>query len=168
MCSCGLADPTWTTAWDMAFYNIEIVDTLFVEDDAIGSTSFYEAFFNKTFNTEYVGCNVIAKSDDPDWTWWHQYKSVGRELKCFNPFCVLKKSLIEKVLEFRKANESFMFHEMLFASLAGSYTDLKKYPDFDLTQFRYRPKVRMVDIKNFNNVMVHPFKDDKVSMVALM
>lgn len=169
LCSDTLVAPSTTTAWDLAFYNIEEADTIFMEDDVAGSNSFFDAFFNSEFDAEFVAFDIKSKAESPNWPWWTSYNPIGKGYKSFNPFCLLRKSLIQRVLEYRRMNGKFTFHEILFSSLAESFVDLYKRPEFNTSLFRYRPIVTPSDITDTTRMIIHPAKDNVThSMVALM
>lgn len=81
----------------------------------------------------------------------------------FNPLCRLSARLLQKVLEFRKDNGRFIFHEVLFASLAMegrmACLDWNKRPEFKrlFSEFRYRPPLEQA-VPGIS----HPVKDPAV------
>lgn len=153
-----------TTAWDLAFKDIEIEDTIFIEDDVAANETFWKPFF-KFLNEggskyEYIASDIFMPSQsDAHLMHWKYYRPVGIVRRSFNPFCVLKASLVHKVLDFQKQYGCFVFHEILFAGLANNHYDLRNDIKFNL-QFFHNKMDTKIPMKFLDRALVHPVKLD--------
>lgn len=134
-------------------------DSWFFENDVRwGSSALPKIFQLSSKEEELITCKYKTVEEQPDWFWWdvyaHHFKIPKRS---FNPVCRLRKSLIEKILEFRIQNQGFVFHELLFASLASSCFDLQK-TDLVGPAFRWRPEITAEEMKE-ESQLFHPVKD---------
>jgi len=166
------------SAWDKSFYSIVESDLLkqynyfyFIEDDVYSKN--YESLTSfisdaQSISTvDFITKKIRPKSHYPQWKHWQEdyINEFSDPHQSFNPLCRLSKTLIEKILYYRKHHNIFNFHEILFASLCLEYnlshmnyienSILNKY----IGNFRYNPIILESDIKD--NLIHHPVKDSK-------
>jgi hypothetical protein len=164
MCSNHLlSDPKRTTAWDFAFFDIDDeAYTWFIEDDVAFNPLAFRRLLETTQSdqTDLFALNIFSKEKSLDWGWWKHYSYPFSDdvlYKSFNPLCRCSPSLIKSILEFRSRHGSFIFHEVLFSTLASTRVDMRKLPEFDFTQFNWRnPPVSRLGY--INKSFYHPVK----------
>lgn len=153
-----------TTSWDLAFKDIEIEDTLFIEDDVAANDSFFEPYF-KFLNGEgkqydLVSTDVEKREESNWWPNWKEHKKLtDHDMRSFNPFCFLKKNIIQGVLDFKEKHGCFMFHEILFPTLAKNPYDLKDNLHFNLFFFRWRVRGK-IHTPFLHRSLIHAVKAD--------
>ena len=103
--------------------------------------------------------------------WWFKGDNYFTEEELswtINMVCRLSKKIVNIILEFKELNNSFIFHEILFASLCEKYNLLKykisvekKYIKVKETkQFKKIDiKKKIKTIKNKNIKIYHPLKE---------
>ena len=148
------------TSWDVAFSKLadDPKDSWFIENDVRwGKNALSKLFELGDRREELVSCEYSLQCDDPDWYWWQHYAHhFTQPAKSFNPVCRLRESLIHKILDFRNRHSSFVFHELLFASLADSCFDLKT-TKLAGKSFRWRPEVKAMEML-YPSRLYHPVK----------
>lgn len=159
------------TAWSRAM--LHLARTLeddeavwFVEDDVAGDAGSFAALIAATgeADADLTAIDVKFKHEDGEWYWWRRAGGHFEEpCRAFQPLCRVSARLLRKVLEFREAQGGFLFHELLFASLARRHgmkcLDWRSEPHTKrlFADFRYRPEVRPVEPG-----ISHPVKDSAV------
>lgn len=159
---CGVMYFPEITSWDTAFSRLsdDVRDSWFLENDVRwGTSALAELFSLSSRDEELITCYCDTQEEQPNWYWWKEFAHYFQKpTKSFNPVCRLRESLVRKVLEFRDQNEGFVFHELLFPSLAASTFDLKCTKLIG-SAFRYRPKISLEEMQN-DSWLYHPVKDD--------
>ncbi len=157
---CSLHFPE-ITSWDTAFSKLadDVRDSWFFENDVRwGSSALPDLFRYSSRPEELIAGKFRFRADQPDWYWWRDYAYYFPTPKrSFNPVCRLSAPLIQKVLEFRTQNKGFVFHELLFASLATSCFDLETTKLMG-SAFRWRPKISSEEMQN-DSELYHPVKE---------
>jgi hypothetical protein len=127
------------TSWDKAFVNIEIRPTWFIEDDVYADS--FDTLVNlvSAKNYELAAMYISSFVESPNWENWDRGEHFNKSWKSFNPICRLSDSLIKKIIDFKQLRNNFIFHEILFASLADTKLDMfKEYPEL-FGEFNWRP-----------------------------
>jgi hypothetical protein len=149
------------TSWDTAFSRLsdDVRDSWFFENDVRwGASALADLFSLSSRPEELIACYYHSQEEQPNWYWWENYAHYFQKpTKSFNPVCRLRESLIRKVLEFRAQNEGFVFHELLFPSLASSSFDLESTKLMGAA-FRWRPEVKPEEMQN-DFELFHPIKE---------
>jgi hypothetical protein len=152
------------TSWDTAFSKLadNPRDSWFFENDVRwGTTALPELFKLSSRQEELITGKYRLRADQPGWYWWKYYADYFQNPKrSFNPVCRLREPLIRKVLEFRSENAGFVFHELLFPSLASSCFDLET-TNLMGSAFRWRPEIKAEEMQN-NSELFHPIKDHNI------
>lgn len=162
------------SAWDKAFYHI-IENNLtsqydyffFIEDDVYSKDYTSLISFIKTCDTidsDFISKKIRPQTHYPSWPKWKDayVTNLKNPRQSFNPLCRLSKNLIHYIVEYKNTNQTFNFHEIIFASLCvennltyTSYienTDLKQY----IGQMVFKPIFTHDTIKN--DLIHHPVK----------
>jgi hypothetical protein len=143
------------SAWSRAFVHLERTleedeAVWFIEDDVAGDSG---AFAEWVARTSSVGADLSAfdlrtRWEDQEWPWWNDAIAYfGEPCAGFQPLCRMSGRLVRAVLEFRRRHGSFVFHEVLFPSLARelemSWLDWRQESQFKpyVGTFHYRPEV---------------------------
>lgn len=165
------------SAWDKSFYTIykdSLTDNydyfFFIEDD-IYSVNYTKLvnFIIETINysTDFITKCIRPKDHNPEWRHWKEdyVDKLKIPSQSFNPICRLSSKLIKNILSYRKNNNRFNFHEILFASLCLennlTYTNyiedsvLKIY----FGNIVYLPILTIQDLTN--DLIYHPVKETK-------
>lgn len=160
------------SAWDKAFYTlINNQEYLlnnhdyfyFIEDDVYCRTveTFHQLYtLLNLIDNDLVSNDIMSKKDSSHWHWWHKYKS--HNMRSFNPLCRLSKLLISHILKYFIENKKFIFHEVLFVSVAIKnnlnildFRNITQYNDI-FGIFTHRPTINIKNIKD--NKIYHPVK----------
>lgn len=167
MCSPGLCtDEKYTTAWDVAFIDIDTTDYCwFIEDDVAFCEHSFKTLLEITSSQteDLLALNITSRDDSSDWYWWKHYDDVtgiDDMYVSFNPLCRLSSNLIQQILKYREKYGKFTFHEILFPSLAQTRFDLKDHSVLDFVHFAWRndlPRYR-----KRTDCFYHPVKDDSM------
>jgi len=162
------------TSWDRSFYDIKSEKTVFIEDDVAGNQETFDNLFKivESNDSELFSSYINKKNQSSNWFWWQQYEN-DDSLKnltlyqSYNPFCVLNGNLIDKVLSFRDKNKKFIFHEILFASLASTKFDFHKFnKEIDMKWYHHYSGIAYKNSRE--NKLHHPIKkDDLHSFICL-
>ena len=148
------------TSWDTAFSKLadDPKDSWFFENDVRwGKHALPKLFELGSRSEELISYEYNLRENEPDWYWWQHYAHhFPIPAKSFNPVCRLSESLVRKILEFRDQNGGFVFHELLFASLATSCFDLTN-TELIGTAFRWRPEVNRKEMRS-KVELFHPVK----------
>jgi hypothetical protein len=133
------------TAWDRAFVNLNADSAVwFIEDDVhLGSDANIADLFSKAAKcgADLCATYIASKAEEPDWSQWESDFYFKHQRKSFNPICRLSAELIGRVLAFRELHNKFIFHEILFASLAKSYWNMQHACPELFGCFHWRPLV---------------------------
>jgi hypothetical protein len=165
------------SAWDKAFYTIydnelhDIYDYFFFIEDDVYSKDYKSIidFINDTseYKEDLITKCVRPKSHYPIWKHWFEnyIKNLKYPSQSFNPLCRLSKVLVEKIIQYKKNNGKFNFHEILIASLCLEYNltyinyieheILKKY----IGNLNYNPIITIEEIAD--DLIHHPVKESK-------
>lgn len=158
---CSIESFPEITSWDTAFSKLadDPQDSWFFENDVRWGTSALEELFSLSSRPEeLIAYECRTREVQPRWYWWKFYAHYfPQPSKSFNPVCRLRESLIRKVLEFRVQNDGFVFHELLFPSLASSAFDLESTKLIG-TAYRWRPAVEPEEMQN-DFELFHPIKE---------
>lgn len=161
MCSSLICnDVKKTTAWDLAFQDISIEDTWFIEDDVAFTSDAFSKLLEETrsIRADLISNEIRNHDDDPYWHWRNLPCYTHKRMYSFNPLCRCSASLILKILEYRNVHGHFSFHEIMFPSLAETLFDLRKLKSVSFDQFKWR------DISVPHNAdsysFYHPIKDE--------
>lgn len=156
----GSAHFSELTAWSRAFYHLEQdlhdQDSVwFIEDDVSGHPEAFKALINQCqhANPDLAATRIYSQKTRPGWYWWKQAADLDwfeQPRSSFNPLCRLSARLIREVLRLRSEKQRFMFHEILFASVAFKHQMVLL--DFErqdnccalLGDFRWRPEVARI------------------------
>jgi hypothetical protein len=164
------------SAWEKTFFYIQFNDIInkynhiyFIEDDVYSknNNTYTELIqYWNTFSENFISKCIQSKEQSLAWHWWKNdpfYKNYfNNPYRCFNPLCRLSSLLIDLILKFRKKNNRFLFHEILFSSIVME--DNIDYIDYDLDEkskkyighIHYRPIINTKDITD--NKLYHPVK----------
>lgn len=162
-------------SWEKSFHHlsenpveIESFDRfVFIEDDVFSkNTDSLKSFEEKVSDLDFdiLTHYISGKGESKDWHWWgrpdENYFQIP--IKSFNPYCILSKRLVRSILDFRSKTNSFMFHEIMFCSLAASsdykMVSLESLPFYEeyFGGFEWRPIIKEEDIKDER--IYHPVK----------
>lgn len=160
------------SAWERAWRHIAIHPELyaggawFVEDDVAGSRVEFRSLVEETRRApvDLAAVELRQRGDDCHWPHWHHAAAhFASPSRSFNPLCFVSARLIFAALDFRERHGCFIFHEVLFASLASqlgmSALDWQSSPPTRALfgKFRYRPEVSEVA-----RGICHPVKDQQI------
>ncbi|MEO5915817.1 MAG: hypothetical protein ABIS50_16395 [Luteolibacter sp.] len=156
------------TAWSRALYHLsktlaENESVWLVEDDVAGNQSYFRALVTETAasDPDLAAFEIRSKEEDQSWYHWKDGDfGFEQPWRAFAPLCRMSRHLIQAILEYRRKNHKFVFHEVLFASLVIQHG--MRWLDWDretgfqrlLGAYRYRPVVDTVQ-QGIN----HPVKD---------
>lgn len=162
-------------SWEKSFYflseneiEIEKFDHFFfIEDDVFSKKT--ETFMRFEERISELEIDILThyagrKEDSEEWPWWRSTdKNYFQEpMKSFNPYCILSNRLVRAILDFRSKTRSFMFHEIMFCSLAKSLghnivslESLPFYGDY-FGKFEWRPIIQESEISDER--IHHPVK----------
>lgn len=162
-------------SWDKSFYflhqNNHILDNFdyffFIEDDVYSKNPQFLYNFCESlsiYNQDLITNEVCFKKDCPNWHWWsrdNDYYQFKYHIKSYNPLCRLSKNIVKKILEFRTANNRFIFHELLFSCIAVenemTILDINTIPEKKyIGKFHWRPKLSHSTITD--EKIYHPVK----------
>jgi len=178
------------TAWDKAFYHIEqMIDRKvnytnywIIEDDCYVNHKEFLEFVNEQFNNpcDHLYFGWLRKFSDGDiWAHWnkrnkHKYQYFSDKDTCatINQIVRLSTTLIEKIIDFRKKYNKYLFHEFFFVSLANSSglshnlvkiapIHLRAMENVSLKHRSYSDTENndiIADLEDFRYIAVHPFK----------
>lgn len=141
------------TAWARAFYHVATREgrferVWFIEDDVAGDSESFARLVDAVGQVvpDLAATGITSQTEDPSWYWWQHYSEFfDRPYKAFQPLCCMSWDLVQKVLDFRQNRGSFLFHEVLFPSLAfqsgAKVVDWLKDPLMRpcFAVFQYRP-----------------------------
>ena len=148
------------TSWDTAFSKLadDPKDSWFIENDVRwGKLALAKLFQLESRGEELISCKYNLRENEPDWYWWQHYAHYFPvPAKSFNPVCRLSESLVRKILQFRDQNGAFVFHELLFPSLASSCFDLSN-TELIGPAFRWRPEIIRKEMRS-KTELFHPVK----------
>lgn len=164
------ADLPPITAWSRALVHLsrtlEYHEMVWlVEDDVAGDAESFAGLVELTLsrNADLSAMDVRTREEDPGWYFWHAADGRFDEpCRAFQPLCRVSPRLVREILRFREEHGRFVFHELLFASLARrggmSLLDWNKDEEFGgfFPAFRYRPEVNAV-----TRGISHPVKDSR-------
>lgn len=120
-------------AWDKIFYYIYSNNLLckykyfyFIEDDVYAKNInyFYDLIIDwQKYNVDFITKNIISKNNSPYWSFWRMYPSLSfsNPHKSLNCLCRLSSSLVDLIINYAITNRTFIFQEILFASLCVEY-----------------------------------------------
>jgi hypothetical protein len=165
-------------SWDKAFLDIFLNNKIkyeyfyFIEDDVFSKDpSIFNQLISKLNNisVDLVSKNIVSKEKDSRWCFWPKYQKTKffnefNLARSFNPFCRLSKRLILKILEFQIKHNTFLFHEVLFATLCKendfTFLDFSDPNNTDIFNFFgtfiYRPVINKISIQDTK--IYHPVK----------
>ncbi len=151
-------------AWDRAFHGIDLQTTWFVEDDVAGRRSDFQKLHEATCNedADLLSLYIESREQAPTWPHWHNNRAYPAQFKSFNPLCRLSPELIRRVIELRERKGHFLFHEVMFPSLARTRLDMRDLLPGMFDSFQWRPQVRTV-----MPGICHPVKDPSVRSAFL-
>lgn len=162
-------------AWDKIFYHIYInkltnkYKYFYIIEDDVYAKNLY-CFLNlindwNAYEVDLISYKIQLKSESVLWPHWNKLvPSILNPTKSLNPLCRLSYRLIDTILSFCRINNSFIFQEILFASLANQYNlsiiDYALLPNKDtylsnIVWSKYLLKT--IDIKS--NKIYHPNKN---------
>lgn len=148
------------TSWDTAFSKLadDPKDSWFFENDVRwGKDALPKLFEFGSRSEELISNQYNLRENEPDWYWWQHYAHhFQKPAKSFNPVCRLSASLVEKILEYRSQHGRFVFHELLFPSLASSCFDLSN-TELIGSAFRWRPEIKRKEMRS-DTELFHPVK----------
>lgn len=170
----GLTRLKKITAWDKAFYHLSkmknygyvwlIEDDVFIRDSA----SFFSQYEDNHCDFLHPTW-MLSRKQKPKWDHWKLTENrIRNPYASVNYICRLSETLVNKVLEFRKKNEKFIFHEILFSSIA--HENFLKTDNMDINEeskkyLRSGHQIKFCgfDFRNIlNNNLIkiaHPCKD---------
>ncbi len=137
-----------------------------VEDDVAGSREQFGLLAEETMkaSVDLAAVELRSRADDCHWPHWqHAASHFECPRRSFNPLCFVSARLISATLDFRERHGCFIFHEVLFASLASqlgmSAMDWRSSPSTRnlFGEFRYRPEISEVV-----QGICHPVKDQRL------
>lgn len=156
------------TAWSRALVHLSrsLKDNEWVwlvEDDVAGDAESFARLveLTRSRNADLSAMEIRLREEDPEWYFWPDADQwIEDPCRAFQPLCRVSPSLIRAILGFRGKHGRFVFHELLFASLARrdgmSMLDWNEHEEFGciFPVFRYRPEVNAVTRGNS-----HPVKE---------
>lgn len=162
-------------SWEKSFHylsenpvEIENFDRFaFIEDDVFSkNTDCLRSFEEKVHDLDFdiLTHYISGKEESKGWHWWvcEDKKYFKNPIKSFNPFCILSRRLVRSILDFRSNENKFMFHEIMFCSVAASsdykmvsLESLPFYKDY-FGRFEWRPIMKEENIKDER--IYHPVK----------
>lgn len=158
---------SWTRALAHLSRRLDEDDRVwFVEDDVAGDAESFAALVEATRerDPDLAAWDIFSRDEDPDWYFWQSADGVFPDpRRAFQPLCRLSARLIREILGFRERHGSFIFHELLFASLAHargmSLLDFRRDPGcLDcFSTFLFRPEITGVA-----RGISHPVKDPSI------
>jgi hypothetical protein len=134
-----------------------------VEDDVAGDVESFSRLVELTRarDADLSAREICRRREDSEWYFWSRADGHFEDpSRAFQPLCRLSARLLREILRFREDLGHFVFHEVLFASLAGrhgmSTLDWKEDAACKgcFSTFRYRPVVETV-----SRGIAHPVKD---------
>jgi hypothetical protein len=156
------------TAWSRAL--VHLSRTLedhemvwLVEDDVAGDAESFARLveLTRSRNADLSAMDARTREEDPGWYFWPVAEGFLTDpCRAFQPLCRVSPRLIREILRFREEHGHFVFHELLFASLARrsgmSVLDWNDDAEFagSFPVFRYRPEVNAI-----TRGISHPVKD---------
>lgn len=165
------ADLPPLTAWSRALAHLartleEHETVWFVEDDVAGDAESFAKLVQATRARapDLAAWDILSKEEDPEWYFWTLAEGwFSDPCRAFQPLCSLSARLVLEILEFRNKNGGFIFHELLFGSLARSQgmsvLDFGRERECKdcFSTFVYRPEVNGV-----TRGIAHPVKDPHI------
>ena len=157
------------TAWSRAMVHLartleEDEAVWFVEDDVAGDAASFAELVRATceVDADLAAWHVRTRAEDPGWYFWSRAEGFFQEpCRAFQPLCRVSGRLLREVLDFRERHGRFIFHEVLFASLAREkgmrLWDWSAECGERFAVFRDRPDTRPVE-----RGISHPVKDARV------
>ena len=131
------------SSWDKAFLYIKnhnLVEKFdnfyFIEDDVFSSCldSFHELITKlDNLSDDLITHKLYSINDIKAWQFWPpiqndiKYFDQTKLARSLNPFCKLSSKLVQLILEFQNKNQTLVFHEILFPSVAHSNNLSVKY-----------------------------------------
>lgn len=162
------ADFPRITAWSRALAHLaatmkEDEAVWFVEDDVAGDAESFSHLVELTRarNPDLAARDIRTQLEDADWYFWPRAEGRFEEpVRAFQPLCRVSARLLREVFRFGKSHGGFVFHEILFASLAKrdamELLEWESDPQCSacFSTFVYRPEVTSV-----MRGIAHPVKD---------
>ncbi len=163
------ADFPVVTAWTRALVHLGATlqddeAVWFVEDDVAGDADSLIGLveWTRRRNPDIAALDIRTRESDDEWFFWSRAEGFFTEpVRAFQPMCRLSSRLIREVLRFREEQGGFIFHEVLFASLAKRHgmSMLDWIQDVNCARyfptFRYRPEVLEIE-----RGVSHPVKNE--------
>lgn len=149
------------TGWSKAFRHLESYRgsctelpsaVWFIEDDVAADPSSLEMLQGAMARTnpDFAARTIHQRSEASVWPWWHKgegYFSESQQWMSFNPLCRMSWPMVHAVLDWRTNQGHFIFHELLFPTLAQlrGFTLLDWQDDPEVAhlfgEFRFRPVI---------------------------
>ncbi len=162
-------------SWEKAFYALSKDENMlneferfsFIEDDVFSrSISTIKSFEERLEEIEFdvLTHEVGTQEESKEWHWWRANDKAffRKPVKSFNPYCVLSSRLVKSILDFRDKNKTFLFHEIMFCSLAESlgyvFKSIESLPFYNeyFGLFVWRPIIQESTINDER--IYHPVK----------
>lgn len=139
-------------AWEKAFYRVKqeklydhYKNIYFIEDDVFSNS--FDTFNNLIKYLDKETTDLIThslyESNDNRWIFWPKIKNdityFAKDYlaRSFNPFCRLSSRLVIDILDFQDKYKTFIFHEILFPSIAKQNNYMIKYLHKDIQYKNY-------------------------------
>lgn len=159
------------TSWSRALFHLsrtlEENDAVwFVEDDVAGDAATFANIvtLTKASGADLAAVDIRRKITDGKWGHWPLAENFFSDAhRAFQPLCRLSSRLIRKILDFRQTEGKFIFHEILFPSIASENSMImlnwstNAASQHHFTNFRYRPLVDVI-----STGICHPVKNTRI------
>ncbi len=111
-------------AWDMAFGIVDpTIQTWFISDRVAGSLAYFTQLVAATPPVDLACYGATPGVSDHHCARWCLFEGLRKPWHSDNTLCRLSPDLLVRVLKFRECYNRFVFHEVLFASLARGVHD---------------------------------------------
>ena len=171
----GMHSKIKITSWDKAFYYLKNkmhYDYYWIiEDDCYLNKNLFVNFINNNFSKNNSDAilfgwhkKYIQKDSWPHWIKNKGYFNKKHLSSSINQIIRISPTLLNKILNFKKKYNKFIFHELLIASLICQHNLTKtivKRPDIDCCALQKNSVINkntsIIDIQN-KYIIIHPFK----------
>jgi len=160
-------------SWEKSFYILNNSDLnafeyfVFIEDDVFSrDINRFKSFEERLYLTKFdlLTHEIKSKEESEDWYWWraNDKNYFKKPIKSFNPFCILSRRLVQSVLAYRCKVNTFVFHEIMFCSIAeaSNYTaiSIETLPFYEeyFGSFFWRPAIEENQVSD--DRIYHPLK----------
>ena len=160
-------------AWDKAFWflkqsHIEYSHVWLIEDDCYLNkdhfVDYIKTFKNNQSDILHFGwrktrCDLRDPNNDWIWPWVdgeEKYFPIKQQASSLNVITRLSHKLVDRIISFHEEHQQFLFHELLFASIANKYGMVREAitnKKIFLRAIHPRPSPRAREY-----TMYHPFK----------